>query len=348
MAKPLYLHIKDIIKKDILSGKLKVDEKLPSENDLALSYHVSRITSKRALNDLEAEGYIIRKKGLGSYVLNQNPQTIKESSKDILFIMPFPDEPSFGNYTQGILSVLENTDYRLHIKRNNENMSVEMIRNYAGVIFYPIQNKDMMDFISVLYAMDVPLVIIDKELSGTPVSSVLSNNFQGGYEACSHLLSSGLKKVRFLSSNPIEGVSTIRERYFGYLKAIKDHKIQSGTEIVYIDNDNNVTNIINWLHHEGVQGLVCENDVLAIQVMKAITDSGFSIPNDFKIIGFDDTQASKFLNPPLTTIKQNFENIGEVATRHLIDLISNNETEIKRHIIDVSLIIRESTQNKEK
>ena len=348
MLKPLYLHIKDSIKKDILNGKLKVEEKLPSENDLAQSYNVSRITSKRALNDLETEGYIIRKKGLGSFVLSQNPRIRNETSKDILFIMPFPNEPSFGNYTQGILSILENTDYRLHIKQNNENMNIESIRNYAGVIFYPIQNKDMMDFISTLYAMDIPVVIIDKELSGTPVSSVLSNNFQGGYEACTHLLDLGLSQIRFLSSSAIEEISTIRERYFGYLKAIKDHKMQSNIEIIYINNNKKIEAIVQDLHNEKVEGIVCENDVLAIQVMNTIKNCGFSIPDDFKLIGFDDTQASEFLNPPLTTVKQNFNEIGEVATKHLINLIENHETDIERHIIDVSLIIRESTKNKEK
>lgn len=347
MSAPLYLKIKNLIKEDIISGKLKVNDILPSENDLALKFKVSRITSKRALNDLELEGYIIRKKGLGSFVSNQNPSANHSHAQDILFIMPFPNEPSFGNYTQGILTAFENKNFNLHIQQNKQNLDIDYLRQYAGVIFYPIENKDMMDFVATLYGLDIPLVLIDKDLSGTPVSSVLSNNFQGGYEASKHLLTNGSKKIRFLSSQPVDLVSSIRERYFGFLKALKEEKINSEVKLINIKQEDNIQAVVRDFYENGVDGLVCENDLMAIQVMNAIKDCGYTIPDDFQITGFDNTQASQFLSPTLTTIKQNFTEIGRVAGQHLINLIDKKGTPARRHIIDTALIVRESSKKKE-
>lgn len=344
MKQPLYKRIKDKIKEDIQKERLKPNERLPSENNLAQKYGVSRITSKRALNDLEQEGYIIRKKGVGSFVRDRTKT--KQPTNDILFIMPFPDEPSFGNYTQGMLDALKNTKYRLHLQQSHKTNSLNNIHDYCGVIFYPVHNKDMMDFIFPLYAKDIPTIILDKELSGTPFSSVVSNNFQGGYKACQHLIDLGIKNISFISSQDIENVSSIRERYFGYLKALKEDNLTSPLPVVSIGSNKNLTSTINLLKSHHIEGVVSENDIIAIELMNAIKAKGYTIPYDFKIMGFDNTQASQFVDPPLSTIEQNFKEIGKVAMNKLIKKIEQNDTTIERTVIDVSLIERESTKGK--
>ena len=71
LQKPLYLKIFDHLKKEILSNTLQPGERLPTEMELAELFGVSRITSKRALEELEKEGLIYRKRGQGSFALSK-------------------------------------------------------------------------------------------------------------------------------------------------------------------------------------------------------------------------------------------------------------------------------------
>lgn len=351
MTKPLYKVIKDQIKNDIYHGKYQSHDQLPSENDLAQTYNVSRITSKRVLNDLEQEGLIYRQRGIGSFVSPIKKDTPVRDPFDILFIMPFPDTFSFGNYTQGMLEALHDTPYRLQVQQNSKISPEELERiaqNYAGVIFYPFNNTDILEYAYPLYLLNVPTVILDKEVSGVPLSSVSSNNFQGGYLATQHLLDQSLDSIAFVTTTRVEDVSSVRERYFGYLKALSDNNVKINAKPIYcdlLDDEESLNNFIQTLRHQEVKGIVCENDILAISIMNGLIKKDYSIPEDLKIVGFDNTQASQFVNPPMTTIEQNFKKIGNKSMRHLLELIEKPDTHASRLIIDVSLIIRESTHN---
>lgn len=79
-AVPLYEQIQNQIKSQILSGDLCSDELLPSIRSLAKELKVSIITTKRAYEELEKEGYIVTVAGKGSYVCSQNTQRLKEAA----------------------------------------------------------------------------------------------------------------------------------------------------------------------------------------------------------------------------------------------------------------------------
>lgn len=75
---PIYNQIKDQIKKMVLSGELKEGDVLPSMRQLAKDLHISVITTKRAYEELEKEGYIYSIIGKGSFIAEQNMEMIKE------------------------------------------------------------------------------------------------------------------------------------------------------------------------------------------------------------------------------------------------------------------------------
>ena len=79
-GKPIYEQITDQIKAQIMAGSLKAGDPLPSMRILAADLRVSVITTKRAYNDLEAEGFIETVTGKGSFVAAQDPQLLRESN----------------------------------------------------------------------------------------------------------------------------------------------------------------------------------------------------------------------------------------------------------------------------
>ena len=79
-GKPIYEQITDQVKSQIMSGQLRAGDALPSMRALAQSLRISLITTKRAYNDLEAEGFIETVTGKGSFVAAQDPQLLRESN----------------------------------------------------------------------------------------------------------------------------------------------------------------------------------------------------------------------------------------------------------------------------
>ena len=79
-GKPIYEQITDQVKSQIMSGQLKAGDALPSMRALAQSLRISLITTKRAYNDLEAEGFIETVTGKGSFVAAQDPQLLREAN----------------------------------------------------------------------------------------------------------------------------------------------------------------------------------------------------------------------------------------------------------------------------
>ena len=79
-GKPIYEQITDQVKSQIMSGQLKAGDALPSMRALAQSLRISLITTKRAYNDLETEGFIETVAGKGSFVAAQDPQLLREAN----------------------------------------------------------------------------------------------------------------------------------------------------------------------------------------------------------------------------------------------------------------------------
>jgi LacI family repressor for deo operon, udp, cdd, tsx, nupC, and nupG len=82
---------------------------------------------------------------------------------------------------------------------------------------------------------------------------------------------------------------------------------------------------------------------MAIGALKGINDAGLSCPDDISLVGFDGIRFGRFTDPPLTTIVQPSIEIGQTATRLLIDTISGSRTEITEIVLPYRLDVRGST-----
>lgn len=337
---PLYQKIVTDILAQIQAGHLKPGDQVPTELEISKQYNVSRITSKRALTELENKELIERIQGRGSFVAEQKPSP----SHVILFILPFPNNPGLGDYAQGISRFIANTPYTVQIQTNAylSQLDAKKISSmYAGLLLYPEAGTSHLDILYTLYLEKFPVVVLDKNIESIPFPFITSDNMQGGYLAAQHLINQGHKKIVFYATQNLERSSTIRERYLGYLKAIHEANIAyHGSKVVLSAEDNSA--FIHQLKEEEITGLIAENDINAIHLMKEIKRYGYQVPKDFSIIGFDNIQAAELVDPALTTIAQSFEEIGYQAAEQLIQLIENKEA-IHSVVIPIEVIIREST-----
>lgn len=358
---PLYQHIVNNLKAKIDSGELQAGDQLPTEAEISKQFNVSRITSKRALTELENANLIYRVQGKGSFVNSQVPtaHSFTKGSKEILLILPFTHNPGLGDYEKGINEYLATTEFTLNIQSNTtvgqRKLLEAALRSInAGLIFYPLSSSSDLGILYQYHLRKYPLVTMDKTIDGIPFLSVVSDNFNGAYMACKHLIDNNHKKIAYVSSLNVESFSSIRERYFGYLKALhdynlNDYSVNDLTERYLTHEDGQgrayYLQFIQAVKEQGITGIVAENDLIAIEIMQIAKEIGLSIPEDFSIVGFDNIHLSSFVEPKLTTISQDFGRMGYLAAKQLIAMIENPYNPPRENaVVPVELIERQTVR----
>ncbi|MEK8132373.1 GntR family transcriptional regulator [Paenibacillus filicis] len=348
---PLYQHIVNRLKQQIRSGELQPGDQIPTELQLSEAFQVSRITSKRALSELEHAKLIYRVQGKGSFVSPRNPplRSSLTSSKEILLILPFADNPGISDYIKGASDYLSHTDFSFHIQSNTAAGQRKLLQaalrsSISGVLLYPHSSLADLDILYQYYLQDFPLITLDKSISGIPLPSVVSDNFNGGYEATRYLLQHQHTRIAYLTANPISQLSSIRDRYFGYLKALSDYGISYPEEEELPGVFTTEHTIHSLLQHK-ITAIVAENDILAIDLIAQAKEQHIRIPGDLSIIGFDNIPMTHMIEPPLTTVAQDFVRLGYLAAESLVHRIERGQwPESVRQQVPVALLQRASVE----
>jgi DNA-binding LacI/PurR family transcriptional regulator len=362
--KPLYMRILGDLQEQIRTGQYMPEQQLPTEVELAEQYGVSRITSKRALIELEREGLIYRKRGSGSYV--KQPEDIHpkgeagvQSTQPIIsMILPYMATSEL-DYIKGAHDYLDSKGYYLSIHNSNwkKDKEREILTKVpksgpSGIILYPISTISNIDVIHAVHMNDYPIVTIDQYFDSLPVSSVVSDNFDGGYIAAKRLIELGHERIAYVSSVGVEYRSSVRDRYMGYCKALKEHHISIDTDIMVTDfyeeaYSSNTTafyrSLLTKLMDMDVTALQIEHDHLAVDLLKSCMEMGIQVPEQLSLTGFDDHDIARHVEIPVTSVAQDYYTIGYEAAKIIVHRIEQGDPEHHKIKVPVRWIERQST-----
>lgn len=394
---PKYKKIVDYLKHKIENGEYQPDVRLPIEYELAEMFGVSRITSRRALDELKREGLIYRKKGGGSYVnikkvSNEEDKLKNEDHKidnhvdksngtDIIALV-LPAEAStgkLGEYIKGASEYLNSEGFYLTVCDTHMNLEKEkdvlidlVSKGVKGIIFYPYSDRHNLQVLYDLCIKNYPIVTIDKYFDSVPISYVVSDNFDGGYQAASHLMQLGHKTISYVSGSSIEHATSTRNRYFGYCRALADAGIHVNPDILLLGYHNQwkewvtarekdintdelpfekayeyhiqfANEFISSFLDKGITAIQTDEDSIGIWFIKACIRMGIRIPEDISITGFDNSDFSKYSEVPLTTVEQDSISIGKVAAELVVKSIKKENSEYNKIIQPIKLIKRQSS-----
>ncbi|WP_066188827.1 GntR family transcriptional regulator [Gracilibacillus timonensis] len=347
MKEPLYKKILDDLKKQIFSGNLPLNSQLPTEKELSEIYKVSRITSKRALSELERLDLIYRVRGKGSFVKEvPSPNIKKDATKTsrILFLLPFLHDLSLGNFTDGLLPVMQKHQMEVvmgTLEVFTQKQPHELMEEYDGLIYYAEDTDQYLSSLVELSLKGHPVISLDKKNYELNFPTILSDNFAGGQLATQFLMDNGHTRIAYLY-NHSHLPQSVRNRYIGYLTTLHRADLTDYTAAIDVKNEDGA--LLRYIKEHQVTGFICENDLIAMEAMRSLKHADYTIPEDLSIIGFDNIQASSFVDPPLTTVAQDFKKIGQIAGQTLIEWIENDQmpSDIK---VPVTFIKRESTKN---
>jgi len=357
-GKHKYYQIEEDIKNLILSEEIKPNDKLPSENKLSEQYGVSRQTVRKALSDLEAEGFVYAVHGSGTYC--SDAARFKKDSKNIAVVMTYLSDYIFPKVISGIDTVLSDNGYSIMLKNTGNSRSREIQcleelihKNIDGIIIEPSKSNLFCKHKNLYDKLDeygIPYVFIQGEYSVMKDKyHVLMDDEKGGYLLTKYLIDLGHRNiVGVFKSDDTQG----QNRHKGYAKALSDAGIAYDPENVIwfytedraIHSYTSLQNIIR----EGrkIDAIVAYNDQLAFHLIKAINEMGLKVPEDISVTGYDNLQVniegvSGASGLSLTTIAHPKEELGKRAAEMLLSLIRGEDVD-KRIVMEPELIIGNS------
>ncbi|CAM4397941.1 MAG: LacI family DNA-binding transcriptional regulator [Paenibacillus macerans] len=197
---------------------------------------------------------------------------------------------------------------------------------------------------------NVPIVCIDRRPKiNKNVAFIESNHLEGGRLATEELIRKGCKNILLLTKR--NNLSSVNERLKGYEEALKQYGFPIHEQnVVYIDEHSNNLEGARKVIQKALDadlsfdGIFATNDWLALGAMLMLQEKGYNIPEQVKIVGFDNNQISKYCNPPLTTIDQDEAILAKHAYANLLDMINGSAVKHGQHTrVPVHLVERKTT-----
>ncbi len=177
--------------------------------------------------------------------------------------------------------------------------------------------------------LDVPVVAVDQLL--------------GAREATQHLLELGHRTVWHVRGP--ENWLEANGRVHGWQEALKDAGITPPKTILAGDWSpaSGYQAGLTLADQKDVTAVFVANDQMAVGVLRALHERGRRVPDDISVVGFDDVPEAAYLNPPLTTVRQPFDEVGRRCLRLLLDQVEAGERIQRREIVRPQLITRQSS-----
>lgn len=197
-----------------------------------------------------------------------------------------------------------------------------------------------------LQKRNIPVVLIDRYFPDVKTDRVHINNAQAAYDAVSHLIKNGRKRIAMVSYDTT--LAHIEERKAGYKKALVKNGIKYSASLVkdisFQNLENDIAVKVNDLLKlkSGVDAFFFATNTLAVEGLKIINKQKIKIPDDVSIVSFDESEVFDFFYAPLSYISQPLNEIGKQAVALISERLQNSNVKCKTIVLDAELIVRES------
>lgn len=297
--------------------------------------HISDATRARVLDIVKKTGYVPNAVAKG---LKQN------RSRMIGFILPDISNPFFPSVAKGMEETANKYGYGVLIANTNDSVKSEQealrfltSQKVGGIVFSRTLHSKHLEKCA---ETEMPIVVVDRafdfEYSG--MGCVTVDTLAGMKASTEVLIKSGCKHIACISAR----YSSDTDRFFGYCDALKEAGMVLDEALIYNDTftfETGYNGIEEILSRTCADGVVCGNDLIAVGVLSRLSEKGVSVPKQIKIMGFDDIYLSKYITPPLSTVRQPAYEMGAEAVKMLIEHLENRVPLYDKKL-DFSLVMR--------
>ncbi len=323
----------------------------PTSHDVAKQAGVSVATVSRVLNGSahvteSARRNVLRVVKELNYQPNRVAQRLRAGRSHVIgLIISDIQNPFFTSVVRGIEDVAYQHSYSLVLCNSDEDIQKEQLyidvlssERVAGVIIMPTG-------IDCCAPLRMPVVMMDRVVTGLATDTVDVDNVAGAYAATQHLIQLGHTRIGLVGAPPNISVGIERQR--GYVNALGDHGIRTGDALIRTGNfkENGgyqATHALLDLEPRPT-ALFVANNLMTLGALNAIHERGLKIPDDISIVSFDDMPWAHLLQPPLTAIVQPTYELGQRAAELLLGRLKDRTKPVAHEQLPTRLIVRGST-----
>ncbi len=356
--------VKSILRQWITAGKYRQGELIPTERELTREFQISRMTLRKVIDDLEAEGLIFRIHGKGTVVAYpaEFGAAVFDARQSIVFLMPrslMETQHAFlRQVTQGMQSVLaqdpsltmsfccfeQGQRFSTFFKEHSR-----LVRAWGGLLTFAGYLD--LDSLNLLTSLGIPVVAFAKPKDPAPRFSYVDvDNEAGGRMAMRHLLRQGWRKP--LVFDYFERMHTAYARLDGIRQVLRKAGIER-EERFFVNNPTHVEADSHDYAQDMIRSFLEEKDTIdsvfvhmespTIGIYRGIQAKGLTIGRDIAVIHYNDFEwLEQALSPKPTAVRQPFVKVAAEATKLLIRQMQEAAPIVEAIIIQPELIIRES------
>jgi LacI family transcriptional regulator len=312
-------------------------------NGKADVYRISPVTSKRVMDVAREMNYFPNKIARG----------LKLERTDTLgLIIPDVANPFFASIAKTIELEARKNGYSLilcdsldDIDTETELLQLLAGRKVDGIIIAPV-GLGKSHIVNIQQA-GIPLVVVDRYFPGSNIPYITSDNYKGAFKAVEHIILNGHKRIACIQG--IRGISANTERVKGYEDAHLKYNIPFDHGLIVGDDfgeENGYIQTRILLNRKNKPtAIFALSNLISLGIIRALSETGLSIPDDISLVSFDEQPYSAFLASPMTTIEQRREEIGRMSVSVLLEIINNNGAQHDVNImLEPRLIIRNSVK----
>jgi len=332
--------------------------------DIAKALGLSTSTVSRALRDSyeispETKKLVLEYAEKINYHPNPIALSLKERrSRSIGIIVCEIANSYFSQVINGIESIAQNNGYNVIISQSHESAERELLnlqyltsRSMDGLIISVSTETRDFSYFRELHDRGMPIVFFDRIVDEIETHKVIADNFKGAYDATSHLVKCGYKRIATLCNTT--ALSIGKERLAGYKAALQDNGINPDESLIRYcqhggmiaaEMDEAIESLFN--SKKAPDAIFASADKLTTGCLRALKAKGLSVPDDIGLIGFSNSELTELLEPSLSVIKQPAFEMGEVATSLLLELIEAKHpvTDFQTKVLPTDMFIRHSTR----
>lgn len=329
-------------------------------NDLAKLLDLSPSTVSRALRDHPDISRKTKDKVLAMAAdTNYQPNLIAQSlqnrrSNNIGVIVPEIRNSFFSTAISGIEEVAYEAGYIIMVCQSGDTYQREILNTkalvanrVAGMLVSTSQETTDFSHLQTVIKQGIPLVLFDRVADNVEASKVIVDDFTGAYDAVTHLIERGYKRIAHLAGTSTLYVS--KKRCEGYKAALRHHNMEIRSEYIvvggYHEEDGRAGAATLVELTEPPDAIFTINDPVALGAFLYLKDKGISIPGEMALVGFSNNPNATLVSPSLTTVNQPAFEMGRSAAGLLL---KNFDTKKKTRTVETivlktELIIRESS-----
>ncbi len=334
--------------------------------DIAKALGVSTSTVSRALRDSheispETKQMVLECAEKMNYSPNPIALSLKERrSRSIGVIVCEIANSFFSQVINGIESIAYDKGYNVIISQSHESVQREIIdlqylasRSVDGLLISLSTETNDINHLKAMHDKGLPIVFFDRISEDLKTHRVIADNFKGAYDATTHLIQNGHRRVAVITNS--EFLSITHERLSGYKEALKANGFRINED--YIEHCfyggmifEEIEDALNRLLSQNPvpDAIFATSDKLTTGCLKTLKRMKIKIPDEIALCGFSNSDIAELIDPPLTVVRQPAYEMGKTATELLLQVIESKRpvTEFEKRVLTPELQIRKSTIKK--